>query len=314
LFKPQINGEIVMNDKTEKLVKVITERQQSKYDAIAPARYVVCSPHGFLFGGKHIRTTNTAVKQLCATCGIPTQFFIERMNERERCAVFNRLNIQHAEVERLYRFQNDCLYGVVSERYKKIDNIRILDILQAASDSGIGLKPVKWTLNHDHTRVVLVPENANVGELTPSITVTNSENGLASLSLWAGVYRWVCSNGMMVPVSDIAKSRWMHIGKNDISLPDIRIVLNKSFEWTEKLYDSKSRYLSTKNKSDIVLDITRALGQKAAEKMIETANKSYHGGRTMFDAVGAITQAAHAFRPAVQTELEHYAATLLKVA
>jgi hypothetical protein len=303
-----------MNDKTKQLVQAIVEADNVKYDEVAPARSIVYGPQGFLFEGKPIHTTDTAVRQLCGTCGIPASFFTDCMNTNERTSVFNRLNLEQAETERMYRFQNDCLYGVVSSRYKRIDNIRVLDILEAASDSGIGLKPVKWTLSHDHTRVTLVPDRASVGELTPSITITNSENGLASLSLWAGVYRWICTNGMMVPISDITRSRWMHLGNSDITLPDIRIVLNKSMEYTERLYASRGRYLGAGDKESIVLDISRALGQKAAERVVEVANAQYHGGRTLYDVVNATTRAAQAFRPAMQTEVERYASTLLKAA
>jgi hypothetical protein len=304
-----------MNNKTLSLIQRLYNYDAAKHDEIEPAKVVKYEDGGFTFNGRRIRATETATKQMLASCGIPADFFTIRMNDGERASVFNRLNAKQGDVERMFRFSNDDkLYGVVSQRYKKLDNVRILDILNAASDSGIGLRPVRWTLNPDHTRVTLVPTGAEVGELTPCVNITNSENGLASLTVWAGVYRWVCANGMMVPLSEVTRSRWMHLGNADITLPDIGTILNESQQWTERLYESKRRYLSAEEKSDIVVKIADKLGQKAAEKVVHVANREYHGGRTMFDAVGAVTRAAHFFRPAQQSELEHYAYKMLKAA
>lgn len=303
-----------MNDKTETLVQALIAADNAKRDELVPASAMEYGLAGFNFNGKPVQTTDTAVRQLCASCGIPLDFFVKKMNEDERTSIFNRLNLEQGEAERLFRFHDDTLYGVVSPRYKKIDNVKIIDILQAATDSGIGLKPVRWKLDHDHTRVTLVPERASVGELTPSINITNSECGLASLSLWAGVYRWVCKNGMMVPISDITKSRWMHMGNSDITLPDIRIVLNRSKEYMERLYESGNRYLNAEDKEKIITDIADALGNKVAEKVSETANEEYNGAPTLYLAINSITRAAQSFRPALQSEVERYASTLLKAA
>jgi len=304
-----------MNDRTERLVQSIIDSDNMKRDEIAEARAVRYGALAFWFNGQYIETTETAERQLCAMNGIPYSFFKDVMRNDERTQVFNRLCQERGDTEHQFRFHGNTLYGVVSPKYKKIDNIRVLDVLQAASDSGVGLKPIKWTLSHDHSRFTFVTDKAGVGELTPSITITNSENGLASLSVWAGVYRWVCTNGMMIPVSDITKSRWMHIGNNDITLPDFRVVLNKSMEWTERLYETKSRYLTTEEKSKIVVDISRALGQKAADKVVEVANREYHGGRTLFDTINSVTRTAqYHMRPAQQSEIEKYAHTLLRAA
>lgn len=298
----------------EELMRTIVLYDNRKHDEVAPARAVVCSPDGFLFRGKRIVATDTAMRQLCATCGIPADFFCNTMNSSERTFVFNRLNLEQPETERMYRFHDDTLYGVVSHRYKRIDNIRLLDVLEAADDAGIGLKPVRWNLDPDHTRVVLVPERAHVGELTPSITLTNSENSLASLTLWAGVYRWICTNGLMVQVGDLTKTRWFHIGNNDIRLPDIHVVLNRAQEVTETLYATRRRYLSVGDKAEIVTDVAASLGQRVAEKVVEIGNREYRGGCTMFDAVNAVTRAAQAFRPAEQSQVESYAGRLLLAA
>lgn len=300
-----------MERSREKLMRSLLHYDNQKYDESACVKAVTRGDDGFLFRDRPVKVTGTALKQLCAINGIPATFFSEKMDMRERKSVFNRLNSEQAEVERMYRFHGDTLYGVVSLRYKKIDNIRLLDVLQAADDSGISIKPVIWKLAPDHTRVTLVPDRSSVGELTPCIILTNSENGLASLTLWAGVFRWVCSNGMMVSVGDVTKTRWFHIGNNEIVLPDISIVLNRASEATERLYAARSQYLGVEDKAEIAGRIAGALGQPAADKVAETANREYHGGRTMFDVVNAVTRAAQTFPPARQSQAEAFASHLL---
>ncbi len=300
-----------MTNTIEQLEDAIIEENNRKADEVRTAAAIVYGPEGFLFDGYPIRATETATKQLLTRVGIPYDFFQNRMNENERIAVFNRLNTESGNSRKLLRFSGDTLYGVVSERYRKIDNITILDVIESASDSGFGLKPVKWTLDHDHTRVVLVPVSATVGELTPSITITNSENGLGCLSLWAGVYRWICTNGMMIPIGDITRNRFMHIGSADVELPDMRLVFNRSRDYTDRLYYAKTEPLDDEKRERIFTLVEGRFGKKTSERVQEVAANEYSGAPTMFHAVNAITRTAQSYAPMRQSEIELFASSLL---
>lgn len=221
------------------------------------------------------------------------------------------MTLEIGDTEKMFRFAGNTLYGVVSPKYKKLDNIRLLEIIESAQDAGIGLKPVNYNFNPDHSRVTLVPMDIEVGELAPTVNFSNSENGMGSLSIWAGTYRWICTNGMMVSVGDVTRSRWMHKGINDIELPDLGVVLNRSREYVERLNESRNEYLPISRRAEVVVDIAKSLGRKVAEKVVAVANTEYHGGRTKFDAVNAITRAAQFFQPGEQTVIEQYAGQLL---
>jgi len=300
-----------MNDQLEKLFGMIRNYDAAKRDVAAEAAALEYGDNAFRFHGAPIRMTPTATRQALGLCGIPADFFTDRLTPAERSVIFNRLILDQDGTERLFRFHNDLLYGVVSPRYKKLDNVILLDVLQSAQDSGLGLRPVIATLHPDHTKVRLVPDIPRVGELAPMIEFTNSENGNGSLQVWAGVYRWVCANGMMVPVSDITRARWMHLGNRDIQLPDLYTVLNRSLEFIGKMDRARGQYLSATRKERLLTRISRDLGQKAADRIVRTANRDYHGGRTRFDLVNAVTRAAQSFNPAQQSDMERYAATLL---
>ncbi|MFA6450031.1 MAG: DUF932 domain-containing protein [bacterium] len=300
-----------MNEKTLKLIEAINAYDALKWDEVAPANSINYGPLHFWYKGRHIDVTDTAARQLCVLNGIPPAFFMDTMRWDEKMSVFNRLNEERGDTEHMFRFSGDTLYGVVSPKYRRIDNSRMLSILETAADSGLPLMPVKYKLDTDHSRIVLVPEHAQVGELTPSLTITNSECGLASLNLWAGVYRWVCTNGLMVPVGDIARSRWFHIGNAAISLPDICIVLNRSVEYVQLLYEARSRYLRPEDKVRILNNVSEVLGQRVAEKVSDVANAEYSGAPTLYHAVNAITRTAQMFRPQVQSDVERFAGRLL---
>jgi len=302
---------LTVHVKTANLIEKLKAYDARKRDVLARSGEVVYTNSQFRFRGQPIRATGTAVKQLCLQCGIPVDFWRDKLTSAERALVFNRINRERGDTERLFRFSRDTLYGVVSPKYKKLDNIMLAEIVQSAQDSGIGLMPVKSRLNFDHTKIKLVPTSARVGELAKMVEFTNSENGQGSMQIHAGVYRWICENGLMVPVGDVIRSRWLHLGVNDIKLPDIGVVLNHSEEFLGRMERARTRYLNPGDKSEIITGVAGALGHTAANRVVEVANRDYNSGRSLFDVVNAVTHAAQSFPPQKQTDMERYASTLL---
>lgn len=111
--------------KTDQLRDAILTEHNAKADEVRTAASIEYGPDGFIFDGYPISATETATRQLLTRVGIPYDFFQSRMNTQERIAVFNRLNSETGNARRLLRFSGDTLYGVVSERYRVIDNIEI---------------------------------------------------------------------------------------------------------------------------------------------------------------------------------------------
>lgn len=282
-----------------------------KRDVTAPVTDIKYRFGRFYFQKKAVRVTPTAAGQLCAGAGIPPRFFLSAMTSPERAIMFNRLNARNSGVERLFRFHGDCLYGVVSPRYRKLDNIVLAQMLESVATQGPPLEPIRFDLNPDHTRVTFVREDAEAGDITPAIIATNSENGNGSFRLWAGVFRWVCSNGLMFPAGDITSARWPHIGGGDIELPDLYTILNRAAKHAQQLEDARGRYLSTADKAEIVSEVGKKFGRETADRVVEIANREYGCGRTLFDTVNSITRAAQKYSGATQTEMEIFAASLL---
>ena len=298
-----------MADSMSKLIKRIRNYTYKKEDLVEPASAIQHTGESLVLNGEPIRATHTAVRHLCIHAKIPADFFMNRLLPEEQIPIFNRM-FSALDTEFMFRLSNKTLYGVVSPKYSIMDNIVLVDILKAADEMGLGLKPVKSVLNPDHTKIRLIYEHARVGELVPMLELTNSENGMGSLVLWAGIYRYVCSNGLLIPVTT-TQSRWIHYGADTIDIPDFHAVLDESVRYVHMLDQARTDYLSAEGKMSLIQDVSSKFSGRVADAVTSAANHEYHGAPTRFHFVNAVTKAAQTFEPAQQTCMESYAHTLL---
>lgn len=302
-----------MADNIKNLVKRIQRYNAKKRDEIRPAASIQFDGSHYLFDDNPITVTATAERQLCYLARIPTDFYLCRMKPNERTAVFNRIFREDiGKSEYMFRFHADTLYGIVGRTYNVLDNIELVPLIREAAASGMNLVPVKSLLEPDHTKIRLVSESDCVSGLYPMLEFTNSENGLGSLQLHAGIFRLVCSNGLMVSVNSV-KSRWIHAGGNTIDTPDFRAVLNVSQDYTQRLDATHATYLSTSQKIRILEQVSSNLGMKVGASFVRRANKEYHGGNTLFNVVNSITAAAAQddFLAIQRTQIETFSSSLL---
>jgi hypothetical protein len=108
--------------------------------------------------------------------------------------------IRHEKNDELFfRFDGDEVRAVFTPRYISTDNLEVLDRLM-----GLGFKPdtkVQSSLDNEFM-LVSIPDDRetfkiNGDRMTPGISVSNSEVGLAALSISSFVLRLVCTNGMI---------------------------------------------------------------------------------------------------------------------
>ncbi|MFA6448810.1 MAG: DUF932 domain-containing protein [bacterium] len=299
-----------MGKPISRLIKKLREYDEKKLDEIQIGSSIQMAADTFVFMDKPIKVSGTALKQLCTIGRIPSDFFINRLKREEQAMIFNRLFSGLSETRYMFRFSQDTLYGIVSPSYTKLDNVLLIDILKDAANTGLDLVPVKSLIHPDHTKVRLVPEGMKANELVPMVEFTNSENGMGSLRVWAGVFRVVCGNGLLSEVIS-SKSRWIHYGSGKIQMPDYEIILNQSIEYVARMEAAKSIYLSASDKTEMILRLSGALGPTVADKVVDVANGQYRGALTLFDAINSVTQAAKSFSAQKQSETELFSSTLL---
>ncbi len=101
--------------------------------------------------------------------------------------------------ELFFRFDGEEVRAVFTPKYKPVDNFEVLERLDS-----LGYGPdtqVQCHLDAEFMLVSILDGNhafsVNGERMTPGVSISNSEVGLASLSIAAFVLRLICTNGMI---------------------------------------------------------------------------------------------------------------------
>jgi hypothetical protein len=107
----------------------------------------------------------------------------------------------------------------VSDRYKFLPTTSIMEVLQEEGWTAHEAQQVKsrtWSKDHAKHLIRFRHESLSmndfgVGDSFPEMLLINCHNGLGSYQLRAGIYRMVCSNGMIVAEQETGMQQ-RHIG------------------------------------------------------------------------------------------------------
>ena len=131
--------------------------------------------------------------------------------------------IEHEKNKQLFlRFDGQEVRAIFTPRYRALDNFEILTRLD---DMGYGSDTQVQCHLDDEFMLLSIPDGkqtfqVNGDKMTPGISVSNSEVGLASLSVSAFFLRLVCTNGMVAKTEISASYR--HVStKILIELPQV---------------------------------------------------------------------------------------------
>ena len=108
----------------------------------------------------------------------------------------------------------------VSDKYSFVPTNKVISLLENQGWNLVTARQVssrKWnpdtakhhlTFAHDH----LSRTDLAVGDSTPRLELINAHNGLGTYKLMAGIFRIVCSNGLIVSDRDFGSVKLRHIG------------------------------------------------------------------------------------------------------
>jgi hypothetical protein len=110
----------------------------------------------------------------------------------------------------------------MSGRYRFVPTIRVVEKLR-----GEGFFPVNASQGRtripgkkDFTRHMIRFRQDNkkmlVGQELPEVVLLNSHDGSSAYSLMAGVFRLICSNGMVVPAASVGSMKVRHSGSETL--------------------------------------------------------------------------------------------------
>ena len=153
--------------------------------------------------------------------------------------------------------------GRVSDRYTFLPTTDILDILQDEGWTAWRARQVNarsWSKDHAKHIIQLRHEDLDVksfdvGDSFPEMLLINAHNGLGGYTLQGGIFRMVCSNGMVISESDFGKVHIRHIGFEPQQVINAsRDLIVSSSKISDKVNRWKELELTPRSKKDFFAD------------------------------------------------------------
>jgi hypothetical protein len=190
------------------------------------------------------------------------------------------------------RFDGEEVRAVFTPRYKPVDNFEVLARLDE-----MGYTPdskVQCSLDGEFM-LLSIPDGKrsfkiNGDKMTPGISISNSEVGLASLSVSYFIYRIVCSNGLLAKTSISASYR--HVSTKILS--ELPHVFKKVAHGLGKQKDRLKLSLESPVADPLMTigNFNRQFALGEIEKLAVEWAWPQEAGETMFHVVNTYTRAA----------------------
>ena len=232
-----------------------------------------------------------AQRSFCYRMGIPHQY-LRKCPSDLQAKNMNHWIEKEKNDELLFRFDGDYVRALFTPKYKPVDNFEILERLDS-----LGYEPgttVQCTLDGEFMLLSIMDGHnmfsVNGDRMIPGIGISNSEVGLASLSIAAFFLRLICTNGLIAKTEVSASYR--HV--SDKILKQFPETMEKvSYEVSTQ----KSQFrLSTESRVDNPIEsinqFNKQFGLGREEKEAVEWGWGLEAGDTMFHIVNAYTRAA----------------------
>jgi len=234
-----------------------------------------------------------AQKSIAWRLGIPIQY-LRKCPPDMQAYNMNYWIEREKHPELFLRFDGEDVRALFTPKYKPVDNFEVmerLDSLGYGSDT-----QVQVHLDPDFMSLSILESNQrfeiNGERMTPGISISNSEVGLASLSIAAFILRLICTNGMISKSSVSASYR--HVSSKILSeFPDVmtRVGQELGSQRNQFRFSMESK---VDNPTMTLESFNRQFQLSKPEKgAVESAWPQESGDR-MFNIVQTYTRAANA--------------------
>ena len=268
-----------------------------------------------------------ALSQLGSKIGVPANYL-------QKCIDSGRIDLASDNVnswledygkDLFIREYNGHIRGILSSKYSVCDTPDILKVLQDTVD--LNTYKVKGSfLNEErlHLRLVgkeMLPIDGE--DLFPGIFIDSSDIRRSILTVKFGIYKQVCTNGLVIARAGGTLFEQKHIGISTddfyeglvASLKNIDVLSEHAVEWVKR---AKERYnhwsVDTEHPEDIEEFVSYIrqqtnLSNESAGKVIDLMQNRY--GDTRWGLINGITEVAQDFTLERRLELERIAGNLL---
>ena len=269
-----------------------------------------------------------ALGQLGTKIGVPARYL-------EKCVASGRIDLAQDNVNSwLEDFNRDLfireydggIRGILSSRYSVCDSHEILEVVSDAVD--LSQYEVKGSfLNEErlHVRLVSTEMLPIDGEdLFAGLFIDSSDVGRSTLTVQFGIYKLVCTNGLVVSRAGgvLFQQKHFNISTEEFrqglvaSLANVDILTQNAVDWV-RLAKSKNSYgynvnkLSQEDMQDFIARIRSAtnLSEDNAIKVIDLMKTKYDSSR--WGLINGITEVAQNFTLEKRLDLERIAGNML---
>jgi len=237
----------------------------------------------------HVRPV--AQRSISNRLGIPYQY-LKKCPEDIQADNLNYWIKHERNSELFFRFDGDDIRAIFTTKYVPVDNFEALFKLDQ-----LGYKPetkVQCSIDPEFMNLS-IPDgkqsfSINNDKFTPGISISNSEVGLASLSISAFVLRLVCTNGLISKTQE--SSSYRHISTKILEeFPDVlekvSLELGNKREMFRLSMDS-----SVDNPEGTMVSFNRQFQLNKIEQEAVDWGWAHDVGETMFHIIQAYTKGA----------------------
>lgn len=268
-----------------------------------------------------------ALSQLGSKIGVPANYL-------QKCLDTGRLDLASDNVnswlddykkDLFIREYDGRIRGILSSKYSVCDTPDILKVLQDTVD--LNTYKVKGSfLNEErlHLRLVgkeMLPIDGE--DLFPGLFIDSSDIGRSILTVKFGIYKQVCTNGLVIARAGGTLFEQKHVGisTDDFykglvdSLKNIDVLSEHAVEWVQRAshkdnhWSSASAYEDDINEFVAYIRQNTNLSEEGSRKVIHLMNTKYTDNR--WGLINGITEVAQDFTLERRLELEKIAGNLL---
>lgn len=288
-----------------------------------PRRFMRMTDSGDIWyspdGGANYRSVGVgdfALSQLGTKIGVPATYIQKCMNAGMSDLAADNVNnwLERYKGSLFIREYSGKIRGVLSDRYSVCDAPEVLDIIGDTVD--IGRYKIRGSyINEERLHLRMIDRNPLPGQtedLFPGIFIDSSDVGRSMLRIQFGIWKQVCTNGLMIAKAGGNIYTQRHIG---VDKDEFRMNVVRGMENVEQLAATASEWIDTARSTKMTIEEMQdklkamQLGDKHAENVIRLAEYKY--GKTRWGFINSITEEAQEFSLERRIDLEQDAGRLL---
>ncbi|MFW5988278.1 MAG: DUF932 domain-containing protein [bacterium] len=262
-----------------------------------------------------------SLSQLCVRYKVPKRYIKHCLYKDSPELAAKNLNYwlkkENDDTKVLLRYDKfrKRLHGFLTERYGIFDDIEVFDIMDTSFSSD-DYRVQSFFVSPEFTNIRIIQDKKFYDDLSIGFNIRNSRVGRSSLYFEVLVYKWICSNGLILGGGKATAYRRRHIDieKNKV----IREVKELTADLPEIIENLKFKIEAAENNTlddetlESMLDNLKNK-QKVSEKAISLAKeKLLDYGQTQWGLINGITEIAQNYNLDTRYSLEKYAANLLR--